>query len=167
MNGCFHRLSVVVLFGGAWLCCGAETKDKSGLKISKEEQMIVDLTNEARKKEKLQPLKPNPVLFEVARAHSANMAKKGELKHVLDDKNPAQRVEEAGYRYSHVGENIAYSTELEPKGIFQGWMESPHHKENILTDQYQEIGVGIARSAKGNFYFTQVFGTQLQESESR
>src|SRR2546422_203152 len=44
--------------------------------LSREEQTILDLTNQARKQAELPPLKPNAVLFGVARAHSTNMARK-------------------------------------------------------------------------------------------
>src|SRR5205807_320948 len=104
----------------------------------------------------------NPTLCEVARAHSANMAKKEKMEHVLDGKNPAQRVKSAGYRYRRMGENIAYSTQLRPKRVVAGWMNSPMHRENILNEKFREIGVGIARDKDGNVYYTQVFGTQLQ-----
>src|ERR1051326_7683961 len=83
--------------------CWAEDK----LKLSDDEQKILDLTNAARAKEKLPALKANATLFKVARAHSKNMAKKGEMKHELDGKTPAQRVEAAGYDYRATGENIA------------------------------------------------------------
>jgi uncharacterized protein YkwD len=46
-----------------------------------------------------------------------------------------------------VGENIAwgggsYST---PKSIVHMWMNSPPHRQNILSPSFHEIGIGIAR----------------------
>ena len=58
------------------------------------------MTNKARAKEKLPPLKLNSVLTKVARAHSANMAKQEKMEHELDGKNPSQRIKEAGYAAS-------------------------------------------------------------------
>src|SRR5690242_15636055 len=84
----------------------ADTKPDE-TKLSKEEQRVLDLANEARAKEKLPPLKANATLAQVARAHAANMAKQHKMDHVLDGKNPAQRVDKAGYDYSSMGENIA------------------------------------------------------------
>jgi uncharacterized protein YkwD len=40
-------------------------------------------------------------------------------------------------------------------------MKSQGHRENILRDSYREIGIGIATSAQGEVYYTQVFGTAL------
>ncbi len=151
---------------GLWNAASADDpkpKAEPKFEMSKEEKEIFDATNKERAKENLAALEPNPVLFKVARAHSANMAKKGELNHVLDDKTPAQRVEAAGYSYMEVGENIAQSNTEKPEGIMKLWMESKLHKENILAKEFREIGIGIVKNDKGDVYYTQVFGTPLKK----
>jgi uncharacterized protein YkwD len=144
---------------------GDDPRDKPPPKLSADEEKILDLTNAAREKEKLAPLKLNPVLTEVARAHSANMARRGEMNHVLDGKKPSDRVKAAGYDYAWVGENLAETDGDTPAVIFKRWMESPHHKENILRDTFTEIGVGIARNEKGEIYYTQVFGSPKKKRD--
>jgi uncharacterized protein YkwD len=47
--------------------------------------------------------------------------------------------------------------------IFEGWMKSKAHRDNILKPEYQEIGIGIARNDKGEVYYAQEFGTQLKD----
>jgi uncharacterized protein YkwD len=147
-------------------CClslpAQEKKAPAKLSLTKEEQAVLDLTNAARAKEKLPPLKPNALLFEAARAHSRNMAKQEKLAHDLDDKTPFDRVKATGYAYSHVGENIAAGQGLTAKGALKMWMGSQGHRENILRKEYEEIGIGVARTAKGDIYYTQVFGTPLK-----
>src|SRR5258708_1149132 len=99
-------VALVVVLTLTALSCAEDKKDeKPGL--TKEEQQIFELTNKAREKEKLPPLKLNAVLVKVARGHSANMAKHEEMEHELDGKNPAQRIKDAGYAASWGGENIA------------------------------------------------------------
>jgi uncharacterized protein YkwD len=137
----------------------ADSKDPKKVELSEVEQAILDATNKEREKEDLPALKPNKVLCEVARAHSANMAKQGEMKHELDGKNPADRVKAAGYIYAHMAENIAVSDGEKPEGILKAWMDSKEHKENILNKKYTEIGIGLAKNDKGDTYYTQVFGT--------
>jgi uncharacterized protein YkwD len=139
-----------------------DAPDSSTLKISAKEQRILDLTNAARAKEGLTPLKPNATLFEVARAHSANMAKQHKMEHVLDGQTPADRVKTAGYRYRWMGENIAYGKYTPIDKIFDEWMNSKHHRENILKPEYREIGIGIARGSDDFIYYSQVFGTRLR-----
>ena len=117
------------------------------------------MTNQVRRKENLPPLKINLTLTEVARGHSANMARKGQLNHDLDGKKPNDRVRDAGYLYSWTGENIAYSSQPLVKRVFQGWMDSQGHRENILRPHYREIGIGVVTAANGTVYYTQVFGS--------
>jgi uncharacterized protein YkwD len=135
-----------------------EPAEKEKFVLSKEEKRLLDLTNVEREKEKLQPLVPSPVLFKVARAHSANMARQEKMSHELDGKNPYMRLKEAGYRYRYAGENVAYG-DVDLDKVMKGWMDSPGHRKNILTPGYTEIGLAAVRSEEGLVYYTQVFGT--------
>jgi uncharacterized protein YkwD len=155
------RRSLAVLFALAacTFSIGAdgEKKEEPKFKLSQEEEEILKLTNQAREKEKLPALKLSPLLTKVARAHSANMAKKEELAHELDGKDAQQRIKDSGYSALWGGENIAVTNGDKPAGIFRDWMNSQHHRENILRDKYTEIGIGMAKNAKGEIYYTQVF----------
>jgi uncharacterized protein YkwD len=154
-----YRALWIVVIGLAALPGQAADKEPSKVKLSEEEQAVLELTNQTREKENLRPLKLNPVLCEVARAHSANMAKQGKMEHVLDGKKPGERVKASGYNYSSMGENLAETDGDPPSEIFKRWMASPAHKEHILDAGFQEIGIGIARNDKGEIYYTQVFAT--------
>jgi uncharacterized protein YkwD len=159
MRRVFLVMPCVMVLSGIPLAFAQTKDDSQDFKLSDEEQTIFDLTNKAREKEKLPPLKLNPLLTRIARAHSANMAKQGKLSHDLDGKNPSERMKDAGYAASWGGENVANSDGYTASSIFEMWMESKAHKENILKDKYKEIGVGLAKNAKGEVYYTQVFGT--------
>ncbi len=157
-------LGIVLVVGLSALLLSASTTVRAQkpepkeppFKVSKEEQAILDLTNKEREKEKLPLLKPNEKLFKAARGHSENMAKQDKMEHVLDEKDPLQRVKAAGYAYSWVGENIAFGQKT-PTDLLEGWMKSEPHKANILGDKFTEIGIGIAFNEKGKPYYTQVF----------
>lgn len=131
---------------------------KEEFKISEWEQEVIDLTNAERKKEKLNPLKAAPLLFASARKHSANMAKKDELEHELDDKTVKDRIVAEGYKFGRLAENIAKG-QKSPKAVLEAWMNSDGHRKNILTPELTEIGIGIEKNAKGQIYWTQNFGT--------
>jgi uncharacterized protein YkwD len=149
-------LATLLLIAG--LSYAAEPADDE-TKLSKEEQQVLDLTNEARAKEKLPALKINATLTKVARAHAANMAKQHKMDHVLDGKTPAQRVDAAGYDYRSVGENLAVADKgATVEQVQKGWMESKVHHDNILSPKYDEIGLGLATDDKGQTYYAQVFG---------
>lgn len=155
--------TVVLFFLGIGFVCAAapSDKDKNGkadFEVSKDEQRLIDLVNEAREKENLAPLKANQVLFEVARAHAANMAQQRKLSHVLDGKDVGQRLKDAGYVYTSGAENIAAGRGQAVTGIFKGWMKSPGHRANILGQPFREIGIGMAKGADHQTYYVQVFG---------
>src|SRR5947209_4274249 len=117
-----------MLCASAFLCVtgllslGDDPKPK--LEMSKEEKEFVELTNKERAKAELPPLEPNALLFKAARAHSANMAKNGELEHKLDGKDIGDRAEGVGYDWSAIGENIATNEEDSPAGVVKLWMGS-------------------------------------------
>jgi uncharacterized protein YkwD len=134
-----------------------------GSELTAEGKAIFELTNKARAENKLQPLTLNAVLIKAAHAHSANMAKQGKMSHVLDDKNPADRVKEAGYKYSSTGENLAVSDNVPASGIFESWMKSKAHRDNILREEFRAIGIGVARAADGKRYYTQVFAAPPED----
>jgi uncharacterized protein YkwD len=155
-----RRCLPVLLF--AIVLVAAEEKNQPKPPLTADEKTIFDLTNKARADNKLPPLTLNVVLTKVARAHSANMAKKGEMNHVLDGKKPAERIKDAGYDYSWAGENIAMGENVSVQKIFDEWMKSQGHRENILRKEYRELGVGIARADDGKVYYSQEFGTPLE-----
>lgn len=134
---------------------------KPELKLSADEQKVLDLTNAERKKADLPPLMVNAKLFAAARAHSTNMAAKEVLAHELDGKNFDARVRDQGYRLGYGGENCAMGQES-PAEAVSSWMSSEGHKANILGKNYKEIGIGIAKDAKGQRYWTQVFAAPLE-----
>ncbi len=157
-------LSVSVLLGllaamAAPFAPAEDTKEAPKFKMSKDEQTLLDLLNKERAKDKLPPLRPQPLLFKTARGHSANMAKQGKMEHVLDGKNPGQRVLASGYDYGRVTENIAMADGpgAPLTNIVAGWMDSKTHRENILDKNVSETGLGVAGNDKGEVYYTQLF----------
>ena len=131
---------------------------KDELKLTKDEEGVIELTNAERKQAELPPLKVNAKLMAAARGHAANMAKQEKLEHTLDEKEPPDRVKDAGYKYRETGENIAWNARI-PKEVVGVWMDSEVHKANILHETFTEIGVAVAKSEKGERYWLQVFGT--------
>jgi len=124
--------------------------------MTKDEQAIVDLTNGERRKAGKKPVKPNAVLFSVARQHADDMMTSGKLEHRLNGKNSSDRVQAAGYNWVAVSENIAWNHRT-VDDVVSGWMKSEGHRVNLLGNDVTEIGVGIASNAAGEPYWVQVF----------
>jgi len=141
----------------AFLIAAQAPLAKPAFKLSADEQAVLDLTNAERAKEKLAPLKANELLTKAAREHSANMAKRQKMDHVLDDKKPDDRLKAVGYQFTVMAENIATGQHM-PAEAIATWMSSTAgHKENMLNKDYTEIGIGIAVDKDGQRYWTQVF----------
>ncbi len=146
-----------------------ERKESTKFEMTKEERRLMELVNKERARANLPELRPHPLLFKAARGHSANMAKQEKMEHVLDGKRPAQRVEAAGYDWGKVRENILTADMLNvpPEKIVKAWMDSKVHRDNILSNDVSETGLGIASNAKGEAYYTQVFARQRKVKSSR
>lgn len=122
---------------------------------------IVRYTNDARARNGLGPLATNSRLMEAARLHAQQMAKHQRSDHTISGaRYPTMqsRLEAVQYSYSMAAENVAWN-QRSPQDVVNTWMNSSGHRANILNPQLKEIGAAMARSAKGEPYWIQVFGT--------
>jgi uncharacterized protein YkwD len=130
--------------------------------LSDQETEILSLVNQQRVRSGLRPLKFSPRLAVVARGHSYDMAMRHYLAHNSPDGvAPADRISGVGIGYRTVGENIYMDDSADsadvPQRAMTGWLKSPEHRANIVSDKFTETGVGIAHSADGGTYVTQDF----------
>lgn len=140
------------------LAAPAQNKD---WKHTPEEQKVADLINAMRDNAKQPKLRADPLLVKVAREHAANMAKQNKMTTELDQKSTTDRLTAAGYKWRASSENVNQGRDLKQlDGILDSWLKRPLAKENILSDEYDEIGVGIAPASadpKDGFYISAVF----------
>jgi uncharacterized protein YkwD len=87
------------------------------------------------------------------------MLERGFFEHVNPDGvGPGERITDAGYNWMGFGENIGWSSEhATAEGMMEGWVGSPGHCSNIMTDGFTELGVGLFADG-GDFTWTQNFG---------
>lgn len=125
------------------------------------ERRAFDLVNSERRERGEAPLVWDEGLSQMARAHSADMARSQNLDHRgPDGRDMAERARAMGIRgWRVLGENIAYNQGFnDPSGFaVQRWMGSSKHRDNILNGQFTRTGIGVARASDGSIYFTQVF----------
>jgi uncharacterized protein YkwD len=103
-----------------------------------------------------------PDLDAVARAHSADMARRTYLSHVTPEGvDPVGRLARAGVDgFSLAAENAGQTSKAEPnREILGGWLGSPVHRQNLHAPPFNATGIGIARAADGTFYYTQLYVT--------
>ncbi len=141
----------------------ADKNKDSTAKLTADEKALFELTNKARAEAELSRLTINPLLCKVARQHTLNMARLDKMSHELGGKKVKDRVTDASYDYKKVGENLAMSSgdaeapASPPADIHKMWIESEGHRANILDPKYTEVGVSMALSKKGTYYYTMVF----------
>jgi uncharacterized protein YkwD len=120
------------------------------------EARMLDMVNAERATQGLKPLKPDPELAEVARAHSRDMLARGYFSHVTPDgKDPFDRMRQANVRFLAAGENLALARTL--AGAHQGLMNSPGHRANMLRPQFGRLGVGVLDGGRYGLMITQNF----------
>ena len=143
-----------------------ETNKHADVDYATVEQTIITLVNELRQELDLNTLASNDML----KAAAIIRAKETEESFTHTRPNgtdPFTVFQEEGitYPYKIVGENLGMATyymneEEMAELLFDGWVESQGHYENMIRADYEEIGVGVHYD--GEFlYATQLFGTPL------
>jgi uncharacterized protein YkwD len=125
--------------------------------LSAIEQSVFKEINEYRQSQNLSPLTWNDEISQQARKHSEAMAS-GQVP--LSHEGFEERVEAIAKTVSYRGaaENVAANQGHANPGqqAVQGWLSSSGHLRNI-EGNYDLTGVGVAKNAQGEYYFTQIF----------
>jgi len=125
--------------------------------IKAQENEVIRLVNVERAKKGLPALKANWQLSRVARYKSEDMANKGYFSHTSPTYgSPFKMMEDFGIKFTAAGENIAMGQQT-ARDVMNAWMNSPGHRNNILSPSFTEIGVGLAKGPNGRLYWTQMF----------
>ncbi|MEK7072028.1 MAG: CAP domain-containing protein [Patescibacteria group bacterium] len=130
---------------------------------------LINMTNNYRKELGLSELIPNPRLTQAAVNKAQDLLTKQYFAHNSPEgKKFSEWIKEVSYKYFYVGENLAIDFNNNQE-IFQAWLDSPSHRENIIKPQYQEIGIAVLEGKYKNRETTmvvQLFGSRiLGESE--
>lgn len=121
------------------------------------EDEVIRLVNIERSKNGLAALSKNWELSRVARYKSQDMINKNYFSHTSPTYgSPFDMMKNFGIKYSTAGENIAYGQKTAQE-VMNAWMNSSGHRQNILSPNYTQIGVGLATNSSGVKYWTQMF----------
>jgi uncharacterized protein YkwD len=115
--------------------------------------------NQSRRDDGKGELFLDPVLSEIARAHSRRMRDESFFGH--EDPGGAglvDRLRAAGVSFSLAGENLALVDGVSDpaRTAHEMLMGNPAHRGNILDGRYTEVGIGVAQRGDG-YWITQVF----------
>lgn len=133
--------------------------------IEKLRAEIVLAVNKEREKIGVRPLRRNLRLQASAQAFAEDMKKRNFFSHESPEgETPQNRIQRGGYGNitaencecrsftAAFGENLARGQQT-AEDVMQDWLESPAHRANLLSERFNEIGIGIEGS-----YWVQHFG---------
>ncbi|MEG2291434.1 MAG: CAP domain-containing protein [Clostridium sp.] len=138
------------------------TPNNGGDFSSQVEQLIFNKVNQERSKAGVPQLSYSGLMEKYARIKSKDMGDRN----YFDHKNPegqliTTKMDNDGVTYRAWGENIAYIGGVSDLNaladqFMTNWMNSQGHRENILSTNFESIGVGVYKSGN-KYYATQEF----------
>ena len=134
----------------------SNNSSNSSFNMSENEKIIFDLINKARNKAGIAKLSSDASLFKVARLKSEDMVKKSYFSHTSPTYgSPFNMMQNYGISYKVAGENIAGNPSLE--NAVKAWLNSATHKQNILSNSYNYVGIGVYKSDTYGYIITAMF----------
>lgn len=110
------------------------------------------------------PLVLNARLTSAAQKHAEDMSRRDFVDHRSPDGRALQdRIATAGYPWRVIAENLAAGLSSAESTV-QSWMTSPGHRDNMLSRDYLEAGIGYAvpsgegKRPRYSHYWVVVFG---------
>jgi uncharacterized protein YkwD len=124
-------------------------------KTSDAEQVLFNAVNQERRAHGLPSLRSDGALVNAARTHAQRMADEGTVSHQLGgEPSLPSRAKAAGARFSWLSENVDEGPNA--TAIHQSFMNSPHHRANILDGDMDSAGIGVAKG-KGQMFAVEDF----------
>ncbi len=113
---------------------------------------VFAIVNQERAKAGLQALKLDSRLSSMAKDKAVDMAKNNYFDHTSPTYgSPFDMMKKYGISYNYAGENIAMG-QRNAQEVMKDWMNSPGHRKNILSANFDTIGIGYY-----NGYWVQEF----------
>jgi uncharacterized protein YkwD len=98
------------------------------------------------------PLAWNEALARAAAGHSGDMAQRRYFAHARrDGRTLQQRIDDAGYAWRAIGENIAAGPDTVAAAV-EGWQRSDPHCANLMSPDFTEIGLACVPASTGDRY---------------
>jgi uncharacterized protein YkwD len=155
-----RRLATVAALAALALCAPATARadDCAGAdlvpaadNVAAMGQATLCLLNQQRAASGIGPLVENAALSSASTGYSQRMVAQGFFAHESPDGGTlVDRLTAAGYLGDDdawvVGENIGWgqASLATPRSMVDAWMNSPGHRENLLSADYTEVGLGLA-----------------------
>lgn len=135
-----------------------------GISYSIATQDLLSETNRMRSENGLPALILNEQLSQAAQGKAAHMMQNNYWAHFAPDgTTPWQFIKNSGYEYTYAGENLAKGF-THSNDVVAAWMNSTSHRENLLSQKYDEIGfavIGGNLEGEETVLVVQMFGSRV------
>lgn len=139
----FFVVGLLVFLGSIVNTVGNAYPQVLGISSNITAQDLLTFTNQKRAENGLQPLNLNDQLTNAAYQKASHMFANNYWAHnAPDGTTPWYFIKSAGYEYLYAGENLARGFTT-AQAVVDAWMDSPTHRENMLSKNYNEVGFAI------------------------
>jgi hypothetical protein len=119
---------------------------------------VTAITNQKREENGLPTYTVSSQLNSSAAAKADDMCVKSYWSHVSPEGLTAwDFISASGYKYTTAGENLAKGF-ITDSAIVEGWLNSPGHRDNLLSQKFKETGVGSATCSNGEVIIVAHYG---------
>lgn len=155
---------VLLLLGSSFSISYLKEKEVLGASTSISIDQLLSSTNIQRQAYGLPPLNENQLLERAAAAKAGDMFAKNYWAHYAPDgTSPWYFIQNSGYEYVYAGENLAKGFNS-ASDVVNAWMNSPTHRDNVLSGNFQDVGFAVSEGTINGEYTTLVveeFGGKL------
>jgi uncharacterized protein YkwD len=135
------------------------------------EDLLASLTNKSRANRGLQTLAVDLELVELARWRSRDMAERGYFSHAIPPAGTKvfDELSARGYCYQVAGENIGWLAGQDAgaeERIQQMFLDSETHRDVLMGEAWDVVGVGSWKRTDGRHYWTILFAERCDPEPS-
>jgi len=127
--------------------------------------VLADLANNDRLNSGASELTWSPTLEKAAKLKAEDMATNGYFAHTSPAGiTPWYWLRQADYNFVYAGENLAIDF-TESENVERAWINSPTHKENIMSQNFTEIGIATVDgiyNGRNTTFVVEFFGKPVQ-----
>ena len=133
--------------------------------------LIAELLREVNIRRELsgkQPVRLNRLLTAAAQKHAQDMSENFFFDHLSPDgRGVVERVTAQGYPWRVIAENIGAGLSS-PNSMVAAWMNSRDHRANLLSGEFNDVGIGYSQLIKSerklshSYYWVLVFGARYK-----
>jgi uncharacterized protein YkwD len=130
-------------------------------RLSRAERSLLTAINSARAAAGVPALRASVTLTDAATWQSEALARAGYLDHTSPDGSTLiERLSRVRWHGTAAGEDLAVAPR--PSDAVAMWLQSPGHRENLLSPLFRKVGLGVARGSwngRTALYVTADFGS--------